>query len=714
MPQQNHAFNKPQTNSWSDHGPAAYGPISLGRMRWFLIPSPTKSRSLPPSGPSQYYQNNPRNTYNQSNQGSYPAAVPRLPQPYAPSSFQRVHEEPYSSQQYSPYEQPHRYNFNHQQHLNESPHGIANIGYDSEHRNQRSNHYGSELKMQMIQDRERKDRERGFDRSGGGGAAYFGGGDRNGGGGGGGYGQIQHGGLVGQQHQQHQQETPYFGNNTNQQQQPYHPQEAMHFGRRMAQQINVTHDVKSGFYLFIFIFTKGTNFQQEITIPARAKRASSPKKRAGGNGEISEEGRGSKKEREMEQFNPWGKAGGGAPLRNSDGSISTNLRNSRNDNGQTGQQNPMLAMQQQQQQTQQQPMMGVGSGYQANQTYNNNMMPPQLGMNNFLSSLAQSSFNQPYGMENPSLGLGMSMQPGFGGINHQSGMGMQQANGAGTAAAHPNAPKTTFLRGQVNIDQIPDWQRAEMEQKHRAQMEIQEALKKQVQEREAVKAKIEAEKREEEAKEQDRIVKEQEMLRLKYAKELEEQRRKEAETQAENDKKLAEKIAKAKEQEAQREKTYREAEEKKKNQPSSVKNSNDKLDSSQNDLNPAESVPFRSNSPPIPTLRSKQPKQPGAGGGNPTTLNEAMTQQLSEALNQRMAHPPAPPALAVSKRQSNELEANEPKNLPPKRTQLEPKVDTSAVLEQLLNIQRELEDEDQKIKDSLSTPVSLSSTREKS
>ncbi|KAJ3075334.1 hypothetical protein HDU99_001543, partial [Rhizoclosmatium hyalinum] len=59
--------------------------------------------------------------------------------------------------------------------------------------------------------------------------------------------QRKHGGLVGQQppypnNQYNQpQEQSYFGNKSSYGQNP-HPQEGMHFGRRMAQQINVTHD----------------------------------------------------------------------------------------------------------------------------------------------------------------------------------------------------------------------------------------------------------------------------------------------------------------------------------------------------------------------------------------------------------------------------------------------------------------------------------------
>ncbi|ORY45586.1 hypothetical protein BCR33DRAFT_170711 [Rhizoclosmatium globosum] len=219
-----------------------------------------------------------------------------------------------------------------------------------------------------------------------------------------------------------------------------------------------------------------------------------------------------KKEREMEQFNPWGKAGAGAPLRNSDGTVSTNLRNTRSDPNNPQQSHNM---------SNQYGGGGVGGGGGMQHPPDQSQIAQQLGMN-FLSQLA-SGFAQPYGA--PAMGIA-SQQPqsyattGFGGFAN----GGQQQQQQQQLPKH-DAPKT-FLRGQVNVDQMPDWQRAEIEQKHKAQLEIQEALKKQVQEREAVKAKLLAEKQAEEAKEQERIVKEQEFLRLRYARELEEQRRK--------------------------------------------------------------------------------------------------------------------------------------------------------------------------------------------
>ncbi|KAJ3389742.1 hypothetical protein HDU84_008337 [Entophlyctis sp. JEL0112] len=406
-----------------------------------------------------------------------------------------------------------------------------------------------------------------------------------------------------------------------------------HFSRRMAAQMNVAHD--KGQYL------------QELNEQVRLKKEREENER------ILRRAEELKKEREMELYNPWGKSGSGAPLRNVDGSISTNLRirpDANNSANMPFQHNIMAHP------TGVPAYMGQPQP-QMDQTH----IAQQIGMN-FLSGLAQQGIGSPYGMIVP--GSVVPPAPFPSSVNNFGYNDLNQAY----------VPKS-FLRGHVPLEQMPDWQRAEIAQKQKAQHEIQDALKKQVDERAAAKAKLLQQQKDDEVREQERIAKEQEMLRQKYARELEEQRRKEAEVQAENERKLAEKVAKEKEAERLREESLREAEKRKTSQ--SVHNdaatkSNEAVNTSSN---------FRSNSPPIPTLRKSLPDS-SAGISEPTFQQQ-----------------PVAPARA---------DKEQPKYATKIQMQpREPKYDNSSVLQQLLSIQRELEEEDKKIKRDLDAPLQI-------
>ncbi|KAJ3267363.1 hypothetical protein HDU77_000077 [Chytriomyces hyalinus] len=549
---------------------------------------------------------------------------------------------------------------------------------DSWNRKQQMNgsrQYANDLRQQMMDDRSRKEYERGDFRGTGRPSNSY---------------QGQPGGLVGQ-------EQPYFGGDagSRRQQQQQYQEEAPHFGRRMAQQIHATNDKE--------------HYLQELNEQVRFKKEREQFEKSRIRAEDM------KKQKEMDEYDPWGKAGGGAPHKKADGSISTNLRNYRHDPNespnsvmpQPGNYNPYMPQTQYPNQNlNQNPSFGM----------NPNLMSPQSNMA-FLANL-QQGFGTPYGMLGNAAAQPQAASV-LGGYGNQMGAPPQNPY----QAPGQEAPKS-FLRGHVSADQIPDWQKAEMAQKHRAQLEIQDALKKQVQEREAKKAKEEALKKEEELKEQERVVKEQELLRQKYARELEEQRRKEAEMQAENEKKLAEKIAKAKEDEARRDEQSRALEGKRNSQDSTQQRRNDGHQQQYNNDPQPDPIPFRSTSPPIPTLRAK-------GQQKKINQDQAGPDSVPQTNHFRSDSPPLPAQqhkrgiktadggqttrdvklMFDGENVRHEEQIKQQQQQQRLREKSTARVETSAVLQQLLSIQRELENEDMKIKKDLSVPFHVASRK---
>ncbi|KAJ3219815.1 hypothetical protein HDU67_009003 [Dinochytrium kinnereticum] len=100
----------------------------------------------------------------------------------------------------------------------------------------------------------------------------------------------------------------------------------------------------------------------------------------------------------------------------------------------------------------------------------------------------------------------------------------------GPSVSERNCDSSTaksFARGRVNSDQVPAWQKEEALKKQRAQQEIQDALRKQILEREAVKAKEEQRRKEEERMEMERIRLEQEEIKQRFKIEQEEAKKRE-------------------------------------------------------------------------------------------------------------------------------------------------------------------------------------------
>jgi hypothetical protein len=90
---------------------------------------------------------------------------------------------------------------------------------------------------------------------------------------------------------------------------------------------------------------------------------------------------------------------------------------------------------------------------------------------------------------------------------------------------------TTFLRGAMNMETLPDWQRDDMrnreDAKKRNQKEIQDVLKQQIAQKEFERQKRISDQKAEDEKEQIKLNKEQQLLKEKYQREREEQQKKE-------------------------------------------------------------------------------------------------------------------------------------------------------------------------------------------
>ncbi|KAJ3111577.1 hypothetical protein HK100_002638, partial [Physocladia obscura] len=651
-----------------------------------VFPPPNRS-SGQINGNTLYHEQNTSSTANRNisrSQHSFPHERHVSSPPRSHSSIKNIDQlnggYPYFHQKYDYFKSDDRHHspqtrtvpqnaMSHTQNHLKSPASSWNIGQTesgSTSKLHQKQQYAQDLKRQMMEDRERRDFERRGNVAMGENNRYqpqqnshY---SQN-------QGQFEYGGMVGKKQQQIS-EAPYFGKNETKVNKNYSQaatEDVYHFSRRMAGQINFSHDKNQ--------------YLHELNEQVRLKKEREANEKANIRAEEI---------KEMNQFNPWGKAGGGAPLRNSDGSISTNLRNSRPD-----QNGNLLAQNLFSHGTF--GNIGVGIAPQ-HSTISQSYLPQnrheqQYGMN-FLPNAAGQTELYPYN----SVGI---IQPPYPLATHYdaalSGLNIQMTNPP--QPQHSNSvplqgPKT-FLRGQVAFDQMPDWQRAELAEKQKAQQKIQEELRQQVQEREALKAKEEAKKREEEEREQQRLMKEQETLRLKYAKELEDQRKKEAEIQAENERKLAEKISKTKEAERLREKIIQESE-KTKNQNSISGVGNNKGVTS---LTEASYQPFRSNSPPIPTMRNKSEQQTkNAPTEYPTIPKDSI---------------PAPLQKITEK--SNDIIYTQGPIVDSRKScfQIDSKVETFAVLDQLLKIKQELEDEDQKIKIDLAAPISIANKRKK-
>ncbi|KAI8897866.1 hypothetical protein BC833DRAFT_592095 [Globomyces pollinis-pini] len=159
---------------------------------------------------------------------------------------------------------------------------------------------------------------------------------------------------------------------------------------------------------------------------------------------------------------------------------------------------------------------------------------------------------------------------------------------------------TNFLRGAMQVKDMPQWQREEMvikeQLKQKNQREVQNVLRQQIAEKEMLKQKQIEQQRKEDEIERVRIEREQALLKEKYRKEREEALKKE-----EEERKEKERLKKIKEQEEEKQ-----TQNTHKVQTKRTKLSKPAISRTQSPV-PIQtvSIPFRSDSPPIPTLLKK-------------------------------------------------------------------------------------------------------------
>ncbi|KAJ3054788.1 hypothetical protein HK097_000780 [Rhizophlyctis rosea] len=187
-----------------------------------------------------------------------------------------------------------------------------------------------------------------------------------------------------------------------------------------------------------------------------------------------------KKEQEMAQYNPWGRAGAGAPTRNANGMVT----------GRRGQ--PQAT-------AQRLPAINPRSE-------NSYRTPDFFANDKFMETVrGLTSEQRTYPSET---------KP-----NVNTDMGMDAHVVAG-----PSSNQQSFTRGRECMN---PWERDEHVRKQKLQREHQEGLQRQIAEREAERSKQSERKRKEDEAEQARLLREQELLKERYAKELEHAKRKE-------------------------------------------------------------------------------------------------------------------------------------------------------------------------------------------
>ena len=239
----------------------------------------------------------------------------------------------------------------------------------------------------------------------------------------------------------------------------------------------------------------------------------------------------------MADYNPWGRAGGGAPIRHFDGTVAANLRTGKDSSSQ----GPAAAT------------------LSSSIAYGNSTAPAGAGVGDTLLSGLTMSLQNGNFLQSGGNGGSVDFLAGFK-EQFQQPAHPNMPNAANnalyppgqTTAAVAGTTEPSFRRGQQKAEYMTDWQREEQMKRQKAQQELQvctlfslqlllvlkecypslvarmqDALNKQKNEREAVRAQAEARQKEEDTREYERVLKEQEQLRLKYASELENQRRKE-------------------------------------------------------------------------------------------------------------------------------------------------------------------------------------------
>ncbi|KAJ3220435.1 hypothetical protein HK099_004358 [Clydaea vesicula] len=365
----------------------------------------------------------------------------------------------------------------------------------------------------------------------------------------------------------------------------------------------------------------------------------------------------------------------------------------------------------------------------------NNQSPPRSNFLEQLQSMAavkdDVSLNYPASFEAPfNLNSSSPVSNAFG--QTLAIQQFPQQNNHSATSSHLNNPPSqqiSYSRGQANFENLSSWQRDEVLQKQKQIAETQFILKQQIAEKEAEKARQEAQRKLEEEREQLKLLKDQELLKERYKRELEEAKKAEEEARIENEKAIQLK----KEKERLMEEKYNQAQnetilDKQKKRRGGNKvldievgNENHKM---------GEEFIFRSNSPPVPTLQKKN-KEEVKNNEEIYRSNSppipTVKKKLEEEANVKRSKTPeenhfrsnSPPIPALRNKGEKKKEAENPVeekrnreesvkiNQKKKELKVEkPKEDQSAVLQQLLNIQKELLCESEKVQTELKKPIS--------
>jgi hypothetical protein len=232
----------------------------------------------------------------------------------------------------------------------------------------------------------------------------------------------------------------------------------------------------------------------------------------------------------------------------------------------------------------------------------------------------------------------------------------------------PNPDPKSFLKGVKNVENLTPWEIEKLAQRHKAQVEVQEALKKQIADKEEHKRLSIMRKKLDDEKEQAALENERKKLAEKYAKEKEDARIKEEENRLENERQVALKLnLQLNSSQALKSKEKVVVEEEFNQAP-------------KNHVIPE----FRSDSPPIPTVLNRikkvnnevsvSPEQNGASISKDTKPAPEANKNLATMTNSNqnpVAH--SPPIPTIQKRMSQEKE-----NLKVKTVEQNPEAEISA------------------------------------
>ncbi|KAJ3172906.1 hypothetical protein HDU87_007742 [Geranomyces variabilis] len=277
-----------------------------------------------------------------------------------------------------------------------------------------------------------------------------------------------------------------------------------------------------------------------------------------------------------------------------------------------------------------------------------------------------------------------------------------------------------FQRGQRK--DMPSWERDELQKRQKLQQDHQDSLRRQMAEREATKAAAIAAQKAEDKREADRLQREHDALQEKYAREAAEEREKAEAARVEAAKKKAE-MEKEQERRDQafREQAQKGGEKSRKKRAEAAADTAQTAQPAPRPYSPPipthrNSVannppPFRSNSPPIPTHANKSAEQHHQALASDLRNRQPHDEHQQQPF--RSSSPPIPAVRAKLEREASEHAIGPP---PPQPQDREPShhvvqrtihpdddamPDTRAVLQQLIAIQQELAREDAAIQSEL-------------